>query len=219
MLLSVDTIVQSGGIIAISLIIFAESGLLAGFFLPGDTLLLAAGLFAAQGKLPLAVLLLCVIVAAIVGYHLGYVIGERIGPRVFKRKDGVLFRQEYIKSAELFSKKHGAKAVLLARFVAVVRTIVPVVAGMGKMDKRRFTIYNIVGGIIWTVSIVLGGYWLGSRFPNLDTIILPLLFLAMFLTMGGVLWQFARNAQKRKELRSAIREEYNYFFKKKKPER
>lgn len=214
MLLSVDSIVQSGGILAISLIIFAESGLLIGFFLPGDTLLLAAGLFASQGRLPLAVLLPCVIIAAIAGYHLGYVIGERVGPRVFKRSDGVLFKREYIKSAELFSKKHGGKAVFLARFLAVVRTIVPIVAGMGKMNKRSFTFYNIIGGVIWTTSIILGSFWLGNRFPNLDTFILPLLFLAMFLTMGSILWQFARSSSKRRELRAALREEYNYFFKK-----
>lgn len=215
MLLSVDSIVQSGGILAISLIIFAESGLLIGFFLPGDTLLLAAGLLASQDKLPIPILLVCVIIAAIAGYHLGYIIGERAGPRIFRRKDGVLFRQEYIKSAELFSKKHGGKAVLLARFLAVVRTIVPVVAGMGKMDKRKFTTYNVIGAIIWTTSIILGSYWLGNQFPNLDKFIIPLLILAMVLTTGSILWQFARNSRKRHELRLAIREEYNYFFKKK----
>jgi membrane-associated protein len=215
MFLSVDHIVQSGGILAICLIIFAESGLLIGFFLPGDTLLIAAGLFAAQGRLPLSILLICVAIAAIIGYHVGYVIGRRAGPRIFKRKDGLLFREEYIEKAENFSERHGWKAVLLARFVPVVRTIVPVVAGMGKMDRRVFTFFNVAGGVVWIVSIVLGSYWLGNQFPDLDKFIIPLLIVAMILTTGSILLQFMRSKERRRELRRAMREEYNYFFKKK----
>lgn len=213
---SVDAIVQSGGIVAISLIIFAESGLLLGFFLPGDTLLVAAGIFAAKHKLPLETLIPIVTLAAIAGYQLGFEIGDKAGPRVFRRKGGVLFRQEYTHRAEKFFAIHGGKSVILARFVAVVRTLVPLLAGVGNMNRRKFFIYNVVGGVIWVVGIILGSFWLGSHFPNLDKFILPLLLLAIVVTSGSLLWQFGSTAQKRRVLRAAIREEFEYLFKKKK---
>lgn len=211
---SVDAIVQSGGILAISLIIFAESGLLLGFFLPGDTLLVAAGIFAAKHKLPLETLIPIVTLAAIAGYQLGFEIGDKAGPRVFRRKGGVLFRQEYTHRADNFFAKHGGKAVILARFIAVVRTLVPLLAGVGSMPRRRFFIYNIVGGIVWVAGIILGSYWLGTRFPNLDQLVLPLLMLAIVITSGSLLWKFGSTAKKRRLLRAAIREEFEYLFKK-----
>jgi membrane-associated protein len=134
-MINVDSILQGGGLLAVALIIFAECGLLLGFFLPGDTLLIAAGVFAAQGKLPIALLLPIVAIAAIAGYQVGYLIGERAGPRVFKRKDGLLFREEYVDRAQDFFTRHGGKAILLARFIAVVRTFVPLVAGIGIIQR------------------------------------------------------------------------------------
>jgi membrane-associated protein len=213
---SVDAIVASGGILAIALIVFAESGLLLGFFLPGDTLLVAAGIFAAQGTMPLEILLPTVTLAAIAGYQLGYVIGLRAGPRFFNRQGGVLFRQEYTHRAQAFFGKHGGKAIVLARFVAVIRTVVPVLAGVGKMSAREFTFYNITGALVWVVGLILGSYWLGSRFPNLDKIILPMLLAAIILTVGSLLWKLGSTAQKRRELGAAIAEEFSYLFGKKK---
>lgn len=212
----VEAIVAGGGILAISLIIFAESGLLLGFFLPGDTLLVAAGIFAAQGTMPLEVLIPVVTLAAIAGYELGYVIGHRAGPRVFKRQSGVLFRQEYTKRAQAFFNKHGGKSLILARYIAVVRTVIPVLAGMGQMNHGKFLFYNVSGAIIWVPGIILGSYWLGNRFPNLDKIILPMLVLAIAITVGSLLWKFGSTGAKRREMKAAISEEFNYLFKKKK---
>jgi membrane-associated protein len=211
----VQGIVASGGILAVALIIFAETGLLLGFFLPGDTLLVAAGLLAGQHKLPVLVLLPVIAIAAIAGYEVGYIIGKRAGPRFFKRKDGLLFREEYVLRAEKLAEKHGGKSILIARFIAIVRTVVPLVAGMGKMPRKKFVIYNIIGGVAWVSTIILAAYWIGSRVPNIDRVILPLVLLAMIGTVGIMMWQFGSNAQKRRELKVALREEWNYLFQRK----
>jgi membrane-associated protein len=216
MFLDVNQIIQTGGLLAILAILFAETGLLLGFFLPGDTLLIAAGIFASQGKLPLGTLLLLTPIAAILGYRVGYKIGEQAGPRLFKRDDGVLFRTEYINRTEDFINKHGGKAILLARFIVVVRTVIPLVAGVGKMPKRRFMFYNIVGGILWTTSIILAAYWLGNQIPNLDKYLILLVFGAMLITTGGGLIEVMRTKSRRTALKNALQDEINYFFKKKK---
>jgi membrane-associated protein len=187
MWLSVDHIVQTGGLLAIALIIFAETGLLIGFFLPGDTLLIAAGILSSQGKLPLWALIPVTAVAAILGYQVGYIIGERAGPRFFKRREGILFRIEYIERAEDFFNRHGGKTIILARFVAVVRTIVPLVAGVGKMPKKLFFTYNIIGAVLWVTSVTLAAYWLGSKIPNIDKYLIILVVLAMVFTTAGTL--------------------------------
>jgi membrane-associated protein len=213
MLLDVNQIIQTGGLLAILLIIFAETGLLLGFFLPGDTLLIAAGIFASQGKLPLDFLLLLTPVAAILGYQVAYKIGEQAGPRLFHRDDGVLFRTEYVTRTEDFIKKHGGKAILLARFIVVVRTVIPLVAGMGKMSKKKFMFYNVTGSIVWTTSVILAAYWLGHRIPNLDKYLILLVVGAMLITTGGGLLEVMRTKSRRAALRQALKDEFHYFFK------
>lgn len=219
MFFDVESIVQTGGLLAIILIIFAETGLLLGFFLPGDTLLIAAGILASQDKLPLIPLLILTTLAAIIGYQTGYIIGERAGPRLFKRKDGLFFREEYIERTQELTQKHGAKAILLARFIVVVRTIVPLVAGIGNMSKKRFFYYNVLGGILWVASLVLASYWLGHQVPDLDKYLLPLIVIAMILTTGGGLIEIARTKQRRQALKNALRDEWDYFFKDRKPKK
>ncbi len=140
-----ESIIQSGGVLLVAAIVFAESGLLVGFFLPGDTLLFSAGFFAAQGKLPLGWLLIAIVLAAIIGDNVGYSIGKRTGHKIFKKKDGILFRQEYITRANAFYELHGGKTITLARFVPIVRTFAPVIAGVAHMDRRRFMFFNIIG--------------------------------------------------------------------------
>jgi membrane-associated protein len=213
MLLDVNHIIQTGGLLAIALIIFAETGLLIGFFLPGDTLLIAAGIFAAQGKLPLPILIPICAIAAFFGYRMGYLIGERAGPRIFKRKDGVLFREEYVTRTEDFLEKHGGKAILFARFIVVVRTVIPLVAGVGKMSKKKFMVYNLVGSILWTTSIILAAYWLGHKIPNLDKYIIYFVVAAMVITTGGGFIEIMRTKARRQELKNALRDEFHYFFK------
>lgn len=194
-MLDVTHLIQSGGLLLIGFIIFAETGLLVGFFLPGDTLLFTAGFFAAQGKLNLAVLLVVVIVAAIIGNEVGYEIGHRTGKRIFKKKDGVLFREEYIERAETFYEKHGGKTIILARFVPVIRTFSAVVAGVGNMPRMKFFIYNVVGAILWCVSVTLLGYWLGSKIPNIDKYLLPIIILAMLFSFSPTIVHFIKESK------------------------
>lgn len=160
--LSPEHLIQSGGILLIAAIVFAESGLLVGFFLPGDTLLFTAGFFAAQGHLSIGWLLMAVILAAIIGDNVGYSFGRRLGPRIFKRPDGIIFRQEYLENAEKFYEKHGGKTIILARFMPFIRTFAPVVAGIGKMEYKTFLSYNVIGGALWAIGVTLAGYFFGN---------------------------------------------------------
>ncbi len=164
----IDAIIRAGGILIVALIVFAESGLLIGFFLPGDTLLFGAGLLASQGEIAIVPLILATITAAIVGDNVGYSIGRRSGPRLFAKKDGIILKKEYLEKAEEFYEKHGGKTIILARFTPIVRTFAPVVAGISKMPRKRFMLYNVVGGIVWGAGMPLLGYYLGSRIPGLD---------------------------------------------------
>ncbi len=182
-MLDVNQIISGGGILLIAAIVFAESGLLVGFFLPGDTLLFAAGLAASQGHINLALLILIVAAAAIVGDNVGYSIGRRMGPRVFKKQDGILFRQEYIQQAEKFYEKHGGKTIILARFTPIVRTFAPVVAGASKMKREKFLAYNIAGGLLWTGIMILLGYFVGDKIPHIDKYIEYVLLGVMLLSI------------------------------------
>jgi membrane-associated protein len=161
--LSADTIAKAG-LVVLLLVVFAETGLLVGFFLPGDSLLFTAGLLVKRGDLdvPLWVLLLLVPLAAIVGDQVGYTIGRRAGPRVFDRADSRFFKREYVDKAYDYFQKYGPRTIVLARFVPVVRTFAPVVAGVSRMDRRVFTTYNVLGGILWGAGVTAAGYALGG---------------------------------------------------------
>jgi membrane-associated protein len=187
------------GLSLIALIITAETGLLIGFFLPGDTLLFTAGFFAAQGKLPLAGVMIVIFLSAIIGDNIGYTIGKKTGPRMFKKKDGIIFRQEYIQRAQKFYEKHGGKTIIIARYVPVVRTFAPLVAGIGNMKRSRFFAYNVIGAFIWTTTIVLAGYWLGSLIdPHvMENFIFLALSLAMAITLGPTLFHLLREKRLR----------------------
>jgi len=160
-----EKLLRSFGTIGLFAIIFAESGLMVGFFLPGDSLLFAAGLFAARGSLNIVVITIGCAIAAVAGDQVGYSFGNKVGPSLFKRPDSRLFKQEYLAKAEEFFEHYGAKAIILARFVPIVRTFVPVVAGAGSMHYRTFLRNNIIGGVLWAVLFVQLGYWLGKRYP------------------------------------------------------
>ncbi len=187
----VEHIIKSGGILIISLIVFAESGLLIGFFLPGDTLLFGAGLAASQGELSLIGLILAVVAAAVIGDNVGYSIGRRTGSRIFSKKDGIIFRKEYIEKAEKFYEKHGGKTIIIARFVPIVRTFAPVVAGASKMSRKRFFAFNVIGGIVWGAGMPLLGYFVGNRIPGLDkyieVVILGVVLLSILLAFAHLL--------------------------------
>lgn len=214
MFTNVDSIVQTGGLLAIAFIIFAECGLLIGFFLPGDTLLLAAGLYAGKGNISIGWLLVAIILAAIVGYQVGYYFGERAGPRIFNRKDGFLFREEYLIKTKMYFEKYGAITVLIARFIAHVRTFVSVISGAVKMDKRKFFIYNVIGAVLWGAGVTLLGYWLGANVPDIDHYIIPVIIVALIIFYGAAIWQLIKSPQRRHNLRKGLKEDWNYFFKK-----
>lgn len=205
-------ILQAGGLLAVGFTIFAESGLLLGIFLPGDTLLLTGGLFAGRGKLSLFWLLLVVIVSAILGYEVGYVIGERAGPRLFKRKTGLLFREEYISKTKEFLDKYGPFTLIAARFIAHVRTLVSAIAGAGKMDRRTYFVYNVVSAALWGVTVTLIGYWLGSSVPHIDRYFFPALIIGLILLYGLAVWGVAKSPERRRSFKKGLKEEWDYFF-------
>jgi membrane-associated protein len=155
------------GTIGLFLIVFAESGLLIGFFLPGDSLLFTAGLFAARGDLNYPVVMIGCTVAAILGDQVGYVFGQRVGPSLFRRPDSRLFKQSHVERAHEFFERHGAKTIVLARFVPIVRTFAPIVAGVGGMPYRTFVTFNVLGGVLWGAGVTTLGHQLGKRFPAL----------------------------------------------------
>jgi membrane-associated protein len=208
-------IVQTGGLLVVALMIFAESGLLVGIILPGDSLLLAAGVFAGKGKLPIGWLLVLVILAAIIGYEVGYSIGRRIGPRLFNRNDGFLFRREYIDRTREFLEKYGLVTIVLGRFIANVRTIVSAVAGASHMDRKRYLGYNIIGALLWAGGVTLLGYWLGSNVPNIDHYIIPLVIIALLILYAITVWQLAKTPERRQKLKKGLREDFDYFFRNK----
>lgn len=158
-----ETLIETFGTLGVLAIVFIESGLLVGFFLPGDSLLFTAGLLSASGTLPpIWVLLLTIPIAAIAGDQVGYAIGRRAGPAVFRRPDSRLFRYEHVERAEAFFERHGPPTIVLARFVPIVRTFAPVMAGVGRMRYRTFLAYNIVGGVLWGIGVTTLGYFLGQ---------------------------------------------------------
>ncbi len=185
-------------------IVFAESGLLIGFFLPGDTLLLGAGILASQGNPPILWLIISIVIAAVVGDNVGYSIGRRTGHRIFKKKESILFQHEHIERAEKFYEKHGGKTIILARFIPIVRTFAPVVAGIGKMPRRRFMFYNVFGGMIWGAGVTLLGYWFGSRIPHLDEYIHLVLLLVIVSSVGLAGLHILREPDSRRILKERL---------------
>lgn len=199
---NVDQIIQGGGLLLIGAIVFGESGMFLGFFFPGDTLLLSAGVFAAHGKLSLAAVITVVSVAAILGDNTGYHIGRRYGRQLFKKPDGLIFRQEYVQRAELFFEKYGNKAMLLAHFAPIIRTFTPAVAGVARMSRKQFVIYDAIGDIAWATIITLIGYWFGTKIPNLDHYILLAVAAAMIFTLGPSVYHVIkalRESRRRKQ--------------------
>ncbi|HVI60598.1 MAG TPA: DedA family protein [Candidatus Saccharimonadales bacterium] len=188
----VSAIIQAGGLLLIALIIFGESGMFIGFFFPGDTLLLSAGVFAAQGKLSLVSVIAVVAVAAIIGDNTGYHIGKRYGRRLFRKPDGLIFRQEYVRRAEKFYERFGSRTLLIAHFVPIVRTFVPPVAGVAHMDYRKFVFFDAIGDIAWATSVTLIGYWFGTKIPDLDHYILLAVAAVMLITLGPTFYHVAK---------------------------
>lgn len=176
-------LIETVGYIGILGIVFAESGLLIGFFLPGDSLLFTAGFLASQGYFNIYYLIMGLLIAAILGDNVGYSFGRKVGPKLFKKEDSWLFHKKNLEKAEQFYEKYGATTIIMARFIPVVRTFAPIVAGIGKMNYKVFLLYNIVGGVLWTFSLTLAGFFLAKIIPDvkkhLQTIIAIIIILSV----------------------------------------
>jgi membrane-associated protein len=168
-LLSPESIIRYGGIYLLLFVVFAETGLFVGFFLPGDSLLFTAGLLCSTGILVVhpAILVVLIISAAVAGNMVGYAFGKKVGPVLFRRKSGLLFRQEHLVAANAFYLKHGKKTIILSRFLPIVRTFAPIVAGIVNLSYYKFFIYSLVGAFFWVCALVLTGYYLGKYFPGI----------------------------------------------------
>lgn len=202
MFLSIDlvSLITTAGYIGIFLIIFSESGLLIGLLLPGDSLLFTAGFLASQGYLDIFTLVLITFFGATLGDSFGYYFGKRVGHKVFTREDSLLFSKDHIQRAELFYEKYGPRTIILARFMPVIRTLAPIMAGVGRMRYATFLSYNIIGGIIWGVGIPVLGYYLGNSIPNIDRYLLPFIIIVVATSALPTLLHLLRNKKHRDQL-------------------
>jgi membrane-associated protein len=190
-------LVRWGGYVVLAAIVFTETGLLIGFFLPGDSLLISAGLVAAAGGLNIWWLNVILIVAAIAGDSVGYAIGWRLGPRVFTRPKSMLFNPAHIERTRSFYERHGSKTIVIARFVPIIRTFAPVVAGVGQMEYRRFVVYNVAGGIGWVTSMTWAGYLLGAAVPNIGDHIHIVVGIVILLSLIPIFAELIRERRRR----------------------
>ncbi len=202
---NVTHIIQAGGLALIAAIIFGESGMMIGFFFPGDTLLFSAGILAATGKLGLIPTIIVIALAAIAGDNVGYHIGNKLGRRLFRKPDGVVFRKEYIDKAEAFYEKHGSKTMLVAHFIPVIRAFAPVTAGAGKMPYAQYVFFDAIGDTAWTVAMVLLGYFVGSRIPGVEKLIDPLLIAIVVIFLAPTLWHVLRDPKIRAAVTAKLR--------------
>ena len=190
-------LVQTGGYIALAIIVFAETGLMIGFFLPGDSLLVTAGLFAAKGDLNIVFLNALLITCAILGDATGYYIGKKLGPALFRKEDSFLFKKKHLIATQEFYERHGGKTIITARFVPIIRTFAPMIAGVAGMSYRRFAAFNIIGGVGWVLSMTMIGYSLLKIFPQAEKhihIIIIVVILVSFIP-GVVEYLRARRHQ------------------------
>ena len=182
-LFNVKGLIEWGGTLLVCVIVFIETGLFVGFFLPGDSLLVTAGVFAASGQLHLSELLLLVPLCAIVGDQIGYWVGRKAGQALYRREDSLVFRKSHLERARRFYEKYGGKTVILARFVPIIRTFCPPVAGAAQMSYGRYFVYDVGGGILWGGGMILVGYFLGRQIPNISENIHYVIAVVIFLSL------------------------------------
>jgi membrane-associated protein len=187
---NLSELIQWAGYGGVTTIVFVETGLLVGFFLPGDSLLVSAGLLASQEYLNVWLLGGLCSVAAIAGDQVGYLIGKTTGPRIFTREDSLLFHKKHLQAAHAFYEKHGVKTIVIARFVPIIRTFAPVVAGVGQMQYRTFVVYNVMGGLAWIWSMLLTGYYLGRLVPGIEHHIEKVIIVVIFLSILPGVWHW-----------------------------
>ena len=190
------TMILTLGTLGVIGIIFIETGLFFGFFFPGDSLLFTAGFLASQGYVSLAGLLVGTFLAAIIGDSLGYAFGKKIGPALFSREDSIIFNKKHIVRAQHFYEKHGRKTIILARFMPIIRTFAPIVAGIGGMKYRTFFAFNVIGAFLWTWGMLWLGYGLGALIPDPDRYVIPVVLVIIVISATPVLREVWKNIQK-----------------------
>lgn len=198
----VEFLVRAGGLLALTAIVFVETGLLVGFFLPGDSLLVTAGIFAAKGDLNMWTLNITLSLAAIAGDSVGYAIGAKTGPKIFTREDSFFFHRKHLITAKEFYDKYGGFTIIIARFVPIIRTFAPVVAGVGAMKYKRFIAYNVFGGIFWVLSMTSIGYFLGRIVPNIEERIHVVIAIVIFLSLLPAIVKVAKEKWKARKYAS-----------------
>lgn len=189
-------LIQTIGLIGIFLFVFAESGLFFGFFLPGDSLLFTAGILASAGYFNITFLFLGSFVCAVLGDSFGYYFGRKVGPKIFSRPDSFFWNKNNISKTAQFFERHGNKTITLARFVPIIRTFAPIMAGVGKMEYKTFLFWNILGGVFWTGIMTFGGYFLGNSIENIDKFILPVVIFIIVISFIPFLTQLIRRTKK-----------------------
>ncbi|MDO8498259.1 MAG: VTT domain-containing protein [bacterium] len=194
------SLIQAVGYLGIFTIVFLESGLLIGFFFPGDSLLFTAGFLASQGFFDIKILIAGCFVAAIAGDSIGYLIGAKLGPKIFTKTSSIFFHKKHLERAQSFYDKHGGKTIILARFIPVIRAFAPVVAGAGKMDYKRFVFFNFFGAVLWAIGVTLAGYYLGNLIPDVDKYLLPIVGLIVIASILPALHHILVDA----EIRASI---------------
>lgn len=193
------TIIKTLGLIGVVSIVFIESGLFFGFFLPGDSLLFTAGFLASQGLISIWWLLILCFIAAVAGDSVGYYFGRRTGPMIFKREDSLFFHKKHVERAHAFYEKYGKKTIIFARFIPVVRTFAPIVAGVAGMEYKTFIRYNIIGGFIWTWGMLGLGYVLGNLIPDAEKYLTPIIILIILVSFMPAVIEFIKHRTKRAE--------------------
>jgi membrane-associated protein len=190
-------LISAVGYVGLFAIIFAESGLFIGFFLPGDSLIFTAGLLASQELLNIWLLIPVLFLAAVLGDNFGYAFGKKIGPAIFKKEEGLLFKKKNLDRAQSYYERYGAKTLVLARFMPIVRTFAPILAGVGRMEYRKFFAYNLLGGALWTILLPLLGFFLGRTVPDVDRYLLPIVLFIVIASFVPSLFELFRQRNKK----------------------
>jgi len=193
-----EALIKTVGYVGLFVIVFAETGLLIGFFLPGDTLLITAGLLAGRNELELWVLIPLLIVAAVLGDASGYQIGKHAGPRLFNREDSRWFHRRHLERAQDFYDRHGGKTIIIARFLALIRTFAPTIAGAARMPYRKFVVFNVAGGVGWVISMTVLGYWFGKKVENLELFFTAMVVIMVVVSVAPAAFHLLRELARRR---------------------
>jgi membrane-associated protein len=197
MLFNIESTIKTAGYIGLFSIVFAETGLFFGFILPGDSLLFTAGIVASQGYLNIAITCLVLFIAAVLGDSTGYAIGNKFGKRLFHRQDSLFFHKDHLEKAHKFYDKYGGKTIILARFMPIIRTFAPTVAGIADMPYTTFLFFNVIGGFLWSVGLTLSGYFLGRLIPDVDKYLLPIIGIIVLISIAPAVKEILGTKEKR----------------------